>query len=70
MQYTPFFLSFTLILAADYGVAAKEIMLSWGAITVAAERIRGRWGGKTGIHVIGDVFNYDAIVAIENIHKL
>lgn len=58
------------MLAADYGIAAKEIMLSWGAIMVAAESKRGRWGGKTGIYVRKDVWSYDAIMAIENIHKL
>lgn len=59
------------MLAGDYGIAAKEIMLSWGAVMVAAaESKRGRWGGKTGIYVRKDVLNCDAIMAIENIHKL
>lgn len=65
-----FFLSSTLVLAADYGITAKEIMMSWGAILVAAESKRGRRGGKTGIYVRKEVLNYDAIMATENIYKL
>lgn len=45
-------------------------MLSSGAVMVAVESKRGRWGGKAGIYVRKDVLNYDAIMAIENIHKL
>lgn len=66
----PFFLSSTLIPAADNGVAAKEIMLSWGAITVAAEKKKRQMRWKTEIYVREDVLNHDAIVAIENIHRL
>lgn len=58
------------MLAADYGIAANKIMLSWGAITVAAGGKRGRWSGETGIYVRKYVLNYNAIIAIENIHKV
>lgn len=58
------------MLAADYGIAANTIMLSSGAIMVASENTRGRWSRKTGIYVRKDVLNYNAIMAIENIHKV
>lgn len=37
---------------------------------VAAESKRGRWSGKPGIYVRKDVLNYNAIMAIENMHNV
>lgn len=36
----------------------------------AAENKRCRCGGKAGIDVRKDMLNHDAIMAIENIHRL